>query len=259
MKEQGGRPATPGEVEAYYDSFSTERMARYRQAGNLRIDKAIARILGHVEPKSRILDVGCGVGIVTEALAKAAPNGHVLGIDISEQNIQGAIEAVKARNVTFRKLDAIEEFTALRELVPQPLDVIVLVDVIEHLPVATRALLLARLGELASPTGRLVLTYPSPQYQSYLMAEKPEELQIIDNIVTLDELLDETRRAGWHLLHYSLETVWMTNQYVHCVLAREAGLVRAAKPAKPGSRTARAMRKLKRFFERRLAERPRRR
>jgi len=63
-----------------------------------------------LSPGSQGLDVGCGVGIHTQALAKAvSPSGHVTGLDISPKQITYAKESAKnsgvSQQVSFRKGD----------------------------------------------------------------------------------------------------------------------------------------------------------
>ena len=54
----------------------------------------------------RVLDIGCGTGGTTAELAKAVgPNGHVLGVDISEPLV-GVARAQKLGNATFEVGDA---------------------------------------------------------------------------------------------------------------------------------------------------------
>jgi ubiquinone/menaquinone biosynthesis C-methylase UbiE len=58
-----------------------------------------------VEPTARCLDVGCGGGDVTLALARLAPEGSVVGIDLDETKLGAAREEADAagvRNVEFR-------------------------------------------------------------------------------------------------------------------------------------------------------------
>ncbi len=56
-----------------------------------------------------VLDVGCGDGKITSRLALSAPNGKVLGIDLSEDMIRVASErfpSAKYPNLSFLRMDA---------------------------------------------------------------------------------------------------------------------------------------------------------
>jgi SAM-dependent methyltransferase len=54
-------------------------------------EQAIAKM--RVGPNARVLDVGCGSGWATRLLAGLAINGHVTGIDISDQMVRVARES----------------------------------------------------------------------------------------------------------------------------------------------------------------------
>jgi hypothetical protein len=150
--------------------------------------------------------------------------------------------------VSFFRADILADAGQVRERTGGAFNVITLVDVIEHIPEAERPGLFVRLRELSAPNALLILTYPSPQYQRHLRRSKPQELQIIDNVVELPTLLAESGAAGYSLQHYSLEDVWMRNQYVHCVLQTDDALVEPARPEPTlgreiGERVQRATRK----------------
>jgi trans-aconitate 2-methyltransferase len=74
-------------VREYYDDFLRSRMVNYRLYGNLRLDRAAERILPFVGTDSKVLDIGCGIGIVTSKVAARASRGHVWGIDMTAQRI----------------------------------------------------------------------------------------------------------------------------------------------------------------------------
>jgi len=214
------------DVRAFYDAFLESRMVQYRLFGNQRIERAAQRIEPYVHPGHRVLDIGCGIGIVTERLAARARGGRVWGIDLSPRNVWYASHTVRKSNVSFFTADALADAEQIRERTGGAFDVITMVDVIEHIPEGERAALLATVRALSAPNAVLVLTYPSPQYQRWLHANRPQELQIIDNVVELPALLAEAGAAGYGLRHYSLENVWMRNQYVHCVLQTDEAVVR---------------------------------
>lgn len=215
---------TVEEVRDFYDDFMRSKMVAYRIHGNKRLDAAIERIKPLLKTNDRVLDVGCGIGIVAEALSRSVPEGFVLGIDLSPRNIWYAEQTARASNLAFAALDVVSEHSAIREKLGGLADVVVLVDVIEHIPEEDRPGLLQQLRALSSENAWLVMTYPSPQYQRYLAKHEPEALQIVDNVVELDQLLLETQQAGYHLSHYSYVDTGMTNQYCHAVFRAEIPL-----------------------------------
>ncbi|MGE0825984.1 MAG: class I SAM-dependent methyltransferase [Candidatus Binatia bacterium] len=207
-----------GEVKHFYDDFMRSRMLNYRVHGNLRLEKAIARILPEIQPHHRILDIGCGIGIVSERIAAAASKGRVWGIDLSERNIWYAKQTVARKNLSLFVADVIEDFATITQHLQLPVDVVSMVDVIEHIPQQKRRTLFSQLRQISNDNALLILTYPSPQYQRYLAEHDPGALQIIDNVIELHDLIEEASSAGYSIRHYSLETVWHKNEYVHCVL-----------------------------------------
>jgi SAM-dependent methyltransferase len=68
-------------------------------------DRLLAR--ASARPLARVLDVGCGAGETTLALARGHPNAQFTGLDISEQLIEVARErAAHLANATFLVADA---------------------------------------------------------------------------------------------------------------------------------------------------------
>jgi len=212
------------EVRSFYNDFLESDMLDYRVRGNPRIEKATDRILEFVRPDSSVLDVGCGIGITVERIADKVESGHVWAFDISDHNIWYARETIDQSNVTFFTADVTENKNRVQDQLTTEIDVVVLVDVIEHIPKEDHAELFNFFQSITSDQSFIVLTYPSPQYQRQLEESNPDELQIIDQAIELDELLNAAQPAGFSLKHYSLETIWKRNQYVHCVLQMDDAL-----------------------------------
>jgi hypothetical protein len=101
----------------------------------------------------------------------------------------------------------------------------------------------------AGPDGVLLLTYPSPEYQRYLMQERPDELQIVDNVIEIEALFGEASAAGWHLKSFSYVDVWQENQYIHAVFLKDIAV--RERPLQVPSLRQRLVRLLDRTFARR--------
>lgn len=204
-------------VKSFYDKFRDERMVGYQVDGSRRLDRAYAFAQRHLEPGWKVADVGCGIGIFAEKIGKKYPASRVIGIDVSEKNIEYAKATVSLDNVNFSVASVTEQFAILKELAGGVVDAFCLIDVIEHIPAEARADVLAQMAAIASPNAILLLAYPSPEYQQYLIDEDPGELQVIDNVIPAETLLREAISAGWIIKEFQYVDLWMKNQYIHAV------------------------------------------
>lgn len=104
----------------------------------------------------RVLEVGCGEGYSTEKLAAAFPQAEIVGIDIALQI--GRLYRGPADRVSFRIKFA--EELALEE--PAAFDLIVMCDVLHHVPAEARSSLLAAVKALLAPGGTFAFKDWSP-------------------------------------------------------------------------------------------------
>lgn len=86
-----------------------ERLALMAPARRLRLRLAERQLAGCADGRPlRLLDAGCGDGLLTLALAKRHPEWTLLGIDLREDLLDGARERAQSRglgNVDFRSAD----------------------------------------------------------------------------------------------------------------------------------------------------------
>jgi trans-aconitate 2-methyltransferase len=226
VKDDGMHP-TPADIRSYYNSFLKSRMLAYRLYGNLRIESAARFFLDNISEDSTIVDIGCGIGIATETMAKKASRGRVIGVDISDENIWYASRTISVPNLRFHRLDIVNDAHHIKNLCDTPIDIFTLCDVIEHIPDADRQELFRTLSTLGSPDAKILLTIPSEWYQEYLRIENPGELQIVDNTITAKLLDSEAREAGFALTYFRLTDMWKKVQYAHCTLQRIESLNRS--------------------------------
>jgi trans-aconitate 2-methyltransferase len=207
-------------VRTFYDHFFSAGGKDYAPHTNLRIEKAIRRILPLVRPDSVVLELGCGTGLIAEQIAALAHSGSVWACDISDHAIAVAKGRTKAPNLQFRVLDLATRFEEVISWLPKPVDLVVMVDVLEHLALSNHEIFFRQLARVLHDDSVVVLTFPSPEYQRHLRLHNPRELQIIDEIVELPHLHDVVTQNGFLIKEYSLEDVWLPNQYAHCILKR---------------------------------------
>lgn len=111
----------------------------------------IARLVGSGFDGS-ILDFGCGIGLLAEALARHLPNASLTGYDVSADSLAAAPEALR-RRVTFTSDPA--------EL-GQQYAVAVVSNVLHHIAVADRDRTLGDLARRLAPGGTLLVFEHNP-------------------------------------------------------------------------------------------------
>jgi 2-polyprenyl-6-hydroxyphenyl methylase/3-demethylubiquinone-9 3-methyltransferase len=113
---------------------------------------------------ARVLDVGCGGGLLAEALARRG--GRVTGIDLAPAMIETArLHAAEGGlGIEYRVQDAAE----LARAEPQAFDVVCCMEMLEH--VAEPAAFLGVLGRLVRPGGAVFVSTLNRNLKSFLMA-----------------------------------------------------------------------------------------
>lgn len=99
----------------------------------------------------RILEVGCGEGAVTEVLANVFPDADIVAIDITPRT--GRMYQGRTDGVEFRQM-AVQ---TIADQQPGFFDLIILSDVIHHIPDGLRADVLGAIGKALAPGGRFIL------------------------------------------------------------------------------------------------------
>ena len=97
-----------------------------------------------------ILEVGCGEGAMTERIVKAYPSASVTAIDITPK--AGRLYRGNPAAVTFRQ----ETVEAVASREPASFDLVVLCDVIHHVPVNLRPSVLSAIRRSLVPNGILL-------------------------------------------------------------------------------------------------------
>ena len=99
---------------------------------------------------NKILEVGCGEGAVTERLNTAYPNANLTAIDITSRI--GRLYRGSRGNVRFIQCSVQQ----IAEKEPRQYDLVVLSDVLHHVPVKFRQELLDAVRNTLAPGGTLV-------------------------------------------------------------------------------------------------------
>ena len=151
----------------------------------------------------KVLDVGCGGGILAESLSKAG--GIVTGIDLSNKALKVAeLHQLESNtSVQYRSISA--EDLAKEE--PEQYDVVTCMEMLEHVPDPSSVV--QACATLCKPGGRIFFSTLNRNPKSYLFAIigaeyvlrlLPKGTHEYDKFIKPSELAGFTRQAGLELL-----------------------------------------------------------
>lgn len=157
-------------------------------------------ICRRVDPEGRkVVDVGCGGGILSEALAAAG--AHVTGIDLGQAALSAAEthRRVSGLPITYRQIDA----ETMADQHPAGFDIVVCMELLEHVPDPSS--IVQACARLARPGGHLFFATlnrtPLAYFLAILMAERilrivPAGTHQYGRFITPRELSDWARRSS---------------------------------------------------------------
>jgi methionine biosynthesis protein MetW len=146
--EKAGMAVKP--VEALYDRIWREQAtAAPYTGGNLRVD-LVNRV---VEPGKRLLDLGCGDGVLGNLLKNKF--NEVAGVDVSDQ----ALAIAKQRGLATYRVNIDEEPLPFPDAT---FDAITCLDLIEH--VFEPRVLVSEIARVLAPRGSLYIAFPNMRY-----------------------------------------------------------------------------------------------
>ncbi|MCP2037204.1 bifunctional 2-polyprenyl-6-hydroxyphenol methylase/3-demethylubiquinol 3-O-methyltransferase UbiG [Chryseobacterium sp. HSC-36S06] len=203
------------EISDFYDEYVQRQI---KTGANERLISLYKRLLnGGLNADSKVLELGCGVGIFTKLLAKKVKNGIIEAVDLSEKSVAVAKNELKDRNnIHFDVADVVKYQPKNSDF-----DMITLMDVIEHIPLEHHAELFANLAKIATEKTNILINIPNPQYIGYARINHPESLQVIDQEVELFTLMQHLEQSGLELIYFEKYGIWEQDDYHFMVIRKK--------------------------------------
>lgn len=203
------------QVEEYYNAFKEQQ----KKLGiNIR-HRTIFRNLkkNGLKRNSNVLEIGCGIGTVSSLIINYITKGNFVGVDISEESIEMAKQINSGfKNAQFIVSD-MADFTHNITF-----DFVVLPDVLEHIPLVQHNSLFKILASLTTANAIVLANFPEPNYLNWLRKNYPEKLQIIDQSLSMQDLLNNVYPYGFNLVSmYSYSLQYNEHDYTSIVLKKD--------------------------------------
>ena len=189
-------------VEIYYDNFKSRQIKTGLNARHRFIITSLKR--AGLKKHHHVWEIGCGIGVISGKLAKFVSKGNVLGVDLSSKSIEFAKNKYsKLKNIRFIASDI------LNAQISEKFDVIVMPDVLEHIPKESHLEIFAKLRTSISNNGFLCINIPTADYLEYLSVNNPEKLQIIDQPIEANELITNAEKNGFQLTYFKTYSLFI--------------------------------------------------
>jgi cyclopropane fatty-acyl-phospholipid synthase-like methyltransferase len=212
-------------IEKFYDQAVIGKLRGFVE-GNARVEKAWQTIKKwSPESPQRILEVGCGIGDICWRMSRYWKSSQVMGVDISPKSVEIAQKLFGHSQLSFSKIEG----TLTKDQLSGTFDLIVLMDVYEHVSPELRNLLHEALRELRSDEGKIILTVPTPRFQNYLRCNKPENLQPIDEDISIATVQELAEGTDTEIFLYKEVGAWHQGDYTHIVLGKRPNWARNKK------------------------------
>jgi SAM-dependent methyltransferase len=201
-------------VKNYYDERIDEKIRDFTDF-NPRIEAAVQALAEWAPAKpKRVLEIGCGIGATSWRMARAWPDAHVTGADVSPASIEVARTCFRRDNLDYC------EGLVTQDTFSEKFDLVVLMDVYEHIVKGDRPALHAALRSFLADEARVVLSFPTPACLHYAAAHNPSGLQPVDEDINLDDVMTFAERTDTNVLYYRELGIWRYGDYAHLVLGR---------------------------------------
>jgi cyclopropane fatty-acyl-phospholipid synthase-like methyltransferase len=229
-------------VVSYYDEHIKYKVNDYIIV-NPRVEGAWNTIKKFApQNTARILEVGCGMGNISNKMSQRWPNAKITGIDISTQSIQIAKKLFENDRLNFI------ESILTPETFNEQFDLIVFMDVYEHIAVTDRPAVHTALAKILRNKGKIILSVPTPANLKWSLINKPETMQPVDEHISFEVIGKLKADTGTEVILYELKNIWNVGDYAHIVLEKNDDFEAAfftPKPVTTLQRTDRILHKIK--------------
>lgn len=207
--------ATKDEVKEYYDTFKEHQKKLGINIRHRTIFKNLKN--AGLKANSNVLEIGCGIGTVSHLILKYITEGSFVGLDISSESIKMAQQFNAFHKKAEFLVNDMSNFTHKTKF-----DFVVFPDVLEHIPVEQHANIFKTISELTTPNAVVIINIPEPNYLNWVRANEPSRLQIIDQSLSMQDLLNNCYPYGfkvYSIMPYALH--YHENDYLAIVLKKD--------------------------------------
>lgn len=203
------------QVEDFYNTFKDHQK---RLGVNIR-HRTIFKNLKEagLNLNSKVIEIGCGIGTVSGLILKYISQGSFVGVDISCESIDLAKKINSQYHYAEFLVNDMSAFTHSTKF-----DFVVLPDVLEHIPVQQHLNLFKVLSSVTSENAIILINIPEPNCLNWTRKNHPEKLQIIDQSLSMQDLLNNSYPHGFKLFSMKSYCLQYKEPDYTCVILKKS-------------------------------------
>ncbi|PHR49825.1 MAG: methyltransferase [Fluviicola sp.] len=201
-------------VISFYDKYSS----RQQRVGVNKRHDSIFKLLKEkgLKPNDSVLELGCGIGTFTSLIIPYLNQGEILALDISDKSIDIAKQTYPSPNTEFIATDA-----TTFDFKGKTFDVIVLPDVLEHIPIELHNDLFKKLESVLNQNGFIFIHIPNPYFLEWCVTHRPQDLQVIDQPIKTDILVENTYKNNLFIEELKSYSIWVKDKDYQYIVLRK--------------------------------------
>jgi 2-polyprenyl-3-methyl-5-hydroxy-6-metoxy-1,4-benzoquinol methylase len=182
------------QVADYYDKFWQELDSKNLGGINSRHRYILYHLKkAGLKKNSTLLEIGCGLGMLTSFIGKELSTGKITGVDISPESVSYANKKYGNKNVSF----LVSDMTDFKS--NEKFDFIVFPDVLEHIPIEAHSNIFSTVRKLVKDNSIVYVNIPNPIALEYCHEHKLPGIQIIDQPLHAYPFLKPVYENGFYV------------------------------------------------------------
>lgn len=198
---------SPEEVASFYDEYSSRQETMWHNERHYFLIAQLKRL--GLKSDSKILEIGCGIGTMTNLMAPLVNTGKLISSDISPKSI----EISKNYNKKFNNIEFIVADSTNYSFPKLDYDFIVLFDVLEHIQTEFRPEIIKLCALQMKEETQLLINVPAPEAHKYAITNFPEVMQLVEIPVYLKELLPLLESNNLEIVSFFSYDMWQPREY----------------------------------------------
>ncbi len=201
------------EVISFYNHYA-EQLIFQREIKHARYQFVEKLVRDTIQPHHTVLDLGCGIG--TTSVIISAYCQEVVAVDFAPRLIE---LAEKRDNISYYCCDIANiHFKRI-------FDVICLFDVLEHIETTKLSIALEAITRHMTESTALLIILPYWKYLDYKKIHHADTIQIIDNSISLNNLIPFVQQHSLEIMHYEILNLFHICDYTYIEMKLDANYV----------------------------------